>query len=66
MNLIEKFCPACTSYLTALIAFLQDINWMLVGSGVLLMTRLVHDIPPAYIKIRSWLKKKAKRKSKRH
>lgn len=35
------------SYLASALGFMQDVNWMAVGAGVLLIARLVQDIPPA-------------------
>ena len=44
-----NFFESCVSYTTCGIALgIQDINWMTVGAIVLLVARLITDIPEAY------------------
>lgn len=53
-----NFFESCVSYTTCGIALgIQDIDWMTVGAVVLLIARLVTDIPAAYDSIRDRIKR---------
>lgn len=53
---------ACTSYMACGLALhIQNIDWATVGAVVLLIARLVKDVPDAYDSLRARL---AKRKNK--
>lgn len=54
---------ACTSYMTCgMILHIQEINWTTVGAVVLLIARLVKDVPNAYDAIRSRIEKNKQNK----
>lgn len=36
-----------TSYFTSFLAYTQDLDWMKVGAVVLLVARLIQDVPRA-------------------
>lgn len=55
---------ACTSYLACTIAYTKDIDWATVGAVILLIARLVKDVPEAYDAIRARIKKNKNDKSK--
>lgn len=48
---------ACTGYLACTLAlYIQEINWATLGAAVLLIARLLTDVPAAYKSLRSLLK----------
>lgn len=55
---------ACTSYLACTIAYAKDIDWATAGAVILLVARLIKDVPEAYDAIRARIKKNKNDKSK--
>ena len=47
MSTFNEATAAGQSYLASALGFMQDVNWMAVGAGVLLVARLVQDVPKA-------------------
>lgn len=62
----NNIADACTSYMTCGILVSSDINWGAVGAGILLVARLMKDIPDAYDAIRKRIKKRNKKKKKKN
>lgn len=56
----DELVSACTSYGTCALIYLQGIDWATVGAIVLLIARLVKDVPDAYDAIMQ--RRKPKRK----
>ena len=56
----DGIVSACTSYGTCALIYLQDVDWATVGAIVLLIARLVKDVPDAYDAIMQ--RKRPKRK----
>lgn len=57
MNLDNHFTEhvsAFTSYIASALCFLQQMPWMSLGAAVLLVARLIQDIPPAVKVIKDW------------
>ena len=52
---------AC-SYLSVSMAYLSDTSWMNVGAAVLLIARLIADVPKAYSTLREMLHKRKRKK----
>jgi hypothetical protein len=72
MTITESFREATGSavtYMTSAIGYacsqVADWNWMQIGAAVLLIARLMQDVPKAYVAIKRMLHKNEKRKSKR-
>lgn len=57
---------AAQSYLATALAYISQFGWMNVGAAILLVARLIADVPPAYAMIKKLMAKpKAKRKKKK-
>lgn len=37
----------------------HNVPWMSIGAVVLLIARLIQDVPPAYEKLKAWVNRKA-------
>lgn len=60
-NLVD----VCTSYgACGLLMSLHEIEWTAVGAVILLLARLVKDVPEAYYAVKSILEKRNKKKKK--
>ena len=57
MAKLHDIFDSLLSYVAATIAILTDINWMAMGGFVLLICKLIVDVPPAYNKLRRMLKR---------
>jgi len=59
---IEAWAGAVTSYLAVGIANAQEItanwDWLAIGAGILLLARLVQDVPKAFIYLKGLFKRK--------
>lgn len=60
MSIYDDITGALQSYLAAGLGFLSDVNWMAVGATVLLIARLIQDVPKAIEEIKRWRKKDGK------
>jgi len=58
MAKLHDIFDSLLSYVAATIAILTDINWMAMGGFVLLICKLIVDVPPAYNKIKKAFKKR--------
>lgn len=58
---------ACTSYAAVMIAYVQSIDVMQLGALLLLLARMIQDLPPAYKSLKRLLlgTKKAPAKKKK-
>jgi hypothetical protein len=56
LKLLQEYTDALLSYLTVAIAFLASLPLMKIGGAILLVARLIVDVPPAYKKIKKMLK----------
>lgn len=56
---------ACTGYGACILLYLQDVNWTVVGATLLLVARLVKDVPDAYDAIASRVRRPKKKQTKR-
>lgn len=58
----DAYLSYFTSGLAGFAAWLGEVNWMAVGAGVLLVARLVKDVPEAYeslaVRYKLWKAKK--------
>ena len=57
MSLYHDTSSALQSYLATGLGFLSDVNWMAVGAGILLVARLVQDVPKAFETIKYYRNK---------
>ena len=65
----SNLTDSCTTYLACLVGMTKDIDWMTVGAIVLLVARLIKDVPDAYAELHKLYRKRKKRKKlqrKRH
>lgn len=60
MTTREDIASACTSYATSAVGFTSHIDLIAIGSGILLLARLVKDVPEAFKVIRNHFKKQKK------
>lgn len=44
---------ATLSYFASFLGFCSDLNWMGIGAAVLLVARLIVDVPKAYFYVRN-------------
>ena len=56
LDTIGAYGVSLLAFGTSTLEFAADLNWMAVGAGALLVARLIQDIPPAYIKIKDFIK----------
>lgn len=57
LRLIYEYIEHILSYFTAALALAGNLSLMQAGGGILLIARLVVDVPPAYSKIKSLFNK---------
>ena len=57
----DYLLSACTSYAACSVIFNADINWGGIGAAVLLVARLIQDVPKAYKVIYAYTKKHRKK-----
>lgn len=57
MKDLHEVVDAIVSYFAAALAFFVSLPLMKIGGAVLLIARLIVDIPPAFAKIKSFLHK---------
>lgn len=57
MKTIHEAADTIMTYVLAGLAMLTNVNWMTVGGIVLLICRLIQDVPPAYNKLKEILSK---------
>lgn len=61
---IHAYTDACTSYsVCGVLITVQDINWATVGAVVLLIARLIKDVPDAYDSMMKRIRKRKHDKS---
>lgn len=65
MTNLDQACSAVTSYMTcSILLHLQAIDWATAGAVLLLVARLVKDVPDAYDAIKKRLKQNKKKRKK--
>lgn len=52
LKIVHEYFDHILSYLTALMAITLSLPLMKIGGAVLLISRLIVDIPPAYNKVK--------------
>jgi hypothetical protein len=52
LSFLHDYFEHLLSYLTALMALMISLPLMKIGGGVLLLARLVSDLPPAFQKVK--------------
>lgn len=57
LKILHEYFDHALSYLTAGLALFMTLPLMQIGGGILLISRLIVDIPPAYIKLKELFKK---------
>ncbi len=55
MKDLHDIVEAAVSYFAAFLALVVSLPLMKIGGAVLLIARLVVDIPPAYIKLKEYM-----------
>lgn len=65
MSLHHDTSAALQSYLATGLGFLSDVNWMAVGAGILLVSRLIQDVPKAIETIQDYRNKCREKRRKR-
>lgn len=55
LKIIQEYSEHLISYLTAIMALVVSLPLMKIGGAILLISRLIVDVPPAYRKIREYL-----------
>lgn len=55
---MDDIAQALQSYLASALGFMSEVNWMAVGAGILLIARLIQDVPKAYETIKHYMRKK--------
>jgi hypothetical protein len=60
LSSLDNTASTIISYFAAFFALVASLPLMQIGGAVLLIARLVVDVPPAYIKIKKYLKRKFK------
>lgn len=56
-KIIQDYFDHFLSYLTAMLALVMSLPLMKIGGAALLISRLIVDVPPAYNKLKEFLKK---------
>lgn len=56
MKTTHEVADSIVAYVLAGIAMLTNVNWMAVGGAIILICRLIQDVPPAYNKLKEILK----------
>lgn len=54
LKLIHDYAEHILSYITAGMALFMALPLMQIGGAVLLIARLIVDLPPAYMRIKEW------------
>lgn len=63
MSLTQNLAESCTTYMTCgLWLHLSELNWGAVGATILLIARLVKDVPEAYHAIKKHFAKNKRKK----
>lgn len=65
MSLTQNVAESCTSYMACGLGYLSELNWGAIGATILLVARLVKDVPEAYAAIKKYLSQRKKRKKPR-
>ena len=52
-SVLREYADHIISYFTAALALVMSLPFMKIGGALLLISRLIVDIPPAYRKIKS-------------
>ncbi len=55
MKDLHEIVDAAVSYFAAALAFIVSLPLMKIGGAILLIARLVVDVPPAYNKIKEFI-----------
>lgn len=58
---LDHVASSCTTYATCGVLLNSDINWGAVGAALLLVARLIKDVPDAIKTIKSYMKKRKKK-----
>jgi len=53
----NNLTDSCTTYLACLVGMTKDLDWMTVGAVVLLVARLIKDVPDAFTALIEMYKK---------
>jgi len=56
MHYLREVIDAAVSYFAAIFALIASLPLMKIGGAILLIARLIVDLPPAYIKIKEWVR----------
>lgn len=59
----SNLTDSCTTYLACLVGMTKDIDWMTVGAVVLLIARLIKDVPDALVALSEMYKKYKEKKN---
>ena len=50
----SEVLSAATSYGTAVVGLSSKVDWMFIGGAVLLLARLIQEVPKALVVIKRW------------
>lgn len=54
----DELMGSILSYLASLLAFMSDLPWASIGASVLLVARLIQDVPAAIAVLKAWRQKR--------
>lgn len=57
---LDEYSSSVMSYFASGVGFLQNCDFMAIGAAILLVARLLIDLPKAYISLRRFYRDKSK------
>lgn len=62
MRILDDATGSAQAYAGVAFGWLSDVNWMAVGAAVLLISRLIQDVPKAYLDLKDLYQKYKEKK----